>query len=110
MPYTRIANILELETRNGWSSNVQADLELAVEMAETAARLDPKNPKIYWSLGRATARLAGPGGLKRGIAAMRRAVELDPNFADAYAYLTVLYIGEGRRRRRIAIRSRRPCV
>ncbi|MEJ2376719.1 MAG: adenylate/guanylate cyclase domain-containing protein [Pseudolabrys sp.] len=96
LPYTRIANILELNSRNGWSANIQADLKKAVELAGKAAALDPQNPKVYWSLGRAYARFKTPGALERGIKALKRAIELDPNFADAYAFLAVLYVADGR--------------
>jgi adenylate cyclase len=96
LPYTGIANILELSTRNGWSDDIRADLQKAVDLAEKAAKLDPQNPQVYWSLGRATARLRTPESLKEGIEALRKAIDLDPGFADAYAYLTVLYVGEGR--------------
>jgi adenylate cyclase len=96
LPYTRIANILELSSRNGWSDNVQADLKKAVELADKAVALDPQNPKIYWSLGRAYSRFRTRGALERGIKALKRAIELDPNFADAYAFLTVLYVADGR--------------
>jgi TolB-like protein/cytochrome c-type biogenesis protein CcmH/NrfG len=96
LPYARIANILELSARNGWSNDIQADLTEAVELTEKAVALDPQNPSLYWSLGRATARLKTPGALKRGIEALQRAIELDPDFADAYAYLTMLYVAGGR--------------
>jgi len=96
LAYTRIANILELNARNGWSNDVEADLTRAVELAEKAAVLDPQDPKIHWSLGRSVARLRTPGALERGIEALQRAIELDPNFADAYAFLTVLYVADGR--------------
>ncbi len=96
LPYARMANILELSTRNGWSDDIQADLEKAVELAEKAVALDPQNPNLHWSLGRATARLTTPASLKRGIESLQRAIELDSDFADAYAYLTVLYIADGR--------------
>jgi adenylate cyclase len=96
LPYTGIANILELSSRNGWSDDIQADLNKAVGLARKAVELDPQNPKVYWSFGRAVARLKTPEYLKRGIEAMRKAIDLDPDFADAYAYLTVLYVSEGR--------------
>lgn len=96
LPYTGIANILELGSRNGWSEDVQADLKKAVDLASKAVELDPQNPKVYWSFGRATARLKTPESLKRGIEAMRKAIDLDPDFADAYAYLTILYVSRGR--------------
>lgn len=93
LAYARMANILELNSRIDCSP---ADLTKAVELAEKAADLDPQDPKIWWSLGRATARLRTPEALKRGIEAMRTAIELDPYFADAYAYLAVLYTADGR--------------
>jgi TolB-like protein/class 3 adenylate cyclase/Tfp pilus assembly protein PilF len=96
LPYTRIANILELSARNGWSDNIQADLKKAVDLATKAIVLDPQNPYLHWSLGRAVARLRTPETLRRGIKALERAVQLDPNYADAHAFLTVLYIGDGR--------------
>jgi adenylate cyclase len=85
-----------LSASNGWSNDVQADLLKAVELAEKAVILDPQNPKTHWGLGRAIARLRTPGALERGIEAMQRAIDLNPNFADAYAYLTLLYIADGR--------------
>ena len=96
MAYARIANILELNARNGWSGDVQADIAKAVELTEKAVALDPQNPNLHWSLGRATARLRTPEALQRGIKSLERAIELDPNFADAYAFLTVLYVADGR--------------
>jgi TolB-like protein/DNA-binding SARP family transcriptional activator/Flp pilus assembly protein TadD len=96
LPYTRIANILQLNARNGWSDNVQADLKKAVELAEKAVVLDPQNPYFHWSLGRSVARLRTPEALERGIKALKQAIELDPDYADAYAFLAVLYVGNGR--------------
>jgi adenylate cyclase len=96
LPYTRISNILQMNTDNGWSDDIQADLTMAVELAEKAVGLDSQNPYIHWSLGRATMRFMTPGALKRSIEAMRRAIELDADFADAYAFLAVLYVGDGR--------------
>jgi len=96
LPYARISNILQLNPRLGWSDDVQADLEKAVELAERAVSLDGQNPNLHWMLGRAVTRLQTPGALKRGIKAMDRAIELDPDFADAYAFLSDLYTGDGR--------------
>jgi TolB-like protein/DNA-binding SARP family transcriptional activator len=96
LPYARIANILELSTRNGWSDDIQGDLKKAVELTEKAVALDPQNSNLHWSLGRATARLRTPAALVRGIESLHRAIELDADFADAYAFLTVLYIADGR--------------
>jgi TolB-like protein/class 3 adenylate cyclase/Flp pilus assembly protein TadD len=96
LPYARMANILELSARNGWSNDIRADLAKAVELAEKAVVLDPQDPNIHWSLGRVVARLQTPEALERSIKSLERAIELDPNFADAYAFLTVLYVADGR--------------
>jgi TolB-like protein/class 3 adenylate cyclase len=96
LPYARMANILELSARNGWSNDIQADLTKAVDLAEKAVAIDPQDPNLHWSLGRATARLRMPGALKRGIEALQQAIELDPDFADAHAYLAILHNGDGR--------------
>lgn len=96
LPYTRISNILQLHTDNGWSQDMQADLAKAVELAEKAAGLDPQNPYIHWSLSRAFSRLMTPEALQQSISAMEQAIELDQDFADAYAWRTVLYISDGR--------------
>ncbi len=96
LAYTRISNILQLNTRNGWSIDIKADLKKAVELAEKAIALDPEDPRIHWSLGRAVARLRTPEALKRGIKSLERATELYPDFSDAHAFLGNLYTGDGR--------------
>jgi TolB-like protein/class 3 adenylate cyclase len=96
LAYARIANILELNARNGWSDDVQADLAKALELSEKAVGLDPQNPNLHWSLSRSIARLGTPEALERSIKSMKRAIELDSDFADAYAWMAVLYTGDGR--------------
>jgi TolB-like protein/DNA-binding SARP family transcriptional activator/Flp pilus assembly protein TadD len=96
LPYTRISNILQMNTDNGWSDNMQADLKKAVELAEKGVALDPQNPYVHWSLGRATSRFMTPGALERGIKALQRAIRLDPNYTDAHAFLAILYVADGR--------------
>jgi adenylate cyclase len=96
LPYARLSNILQYVTRSGWSNDVEGDLGKAVELAEKAVALDEQNPNLHWVLGRAVARIPKPGMLKQGIESMKRAIELDPDFADAYAFLGQLYAGDGR--------------
>lgn len=93
LAYARIANIHELNMRMGCAP---ADLGKAIEFHKKATDLDPRNPKIWWGLGRAIARLRTPEALKQGIEAQQYAIELDPYFADAYAYLGILYAADGR--------------
>ena len=95
LPYARMSNILQLDARNGWSEDVEGDLKQAVALAEKAVALDPLNPVLHWSLGRSQARLRTPEALQQGIQSVKRAIELDPDYADAYAILGVLYVGSG---------------
>lgn len=92
LAYARIANIHELNLRMGCSP---ANLDKAIELHQKAAKLDPQNPRIWWGLGRALARLRTPETLKKGIGTLHYAIELDPYFADAYAYLGILYTADG---------------
>ncbi|MDH5748029.1 MAG: adenylate/guanylate cyclase domain-containing protein [Rhodospirillales bacterium] len=95
-PYARLSNIYQLNPRSGWSDDVEGDLDKAVQLAEKAVTLDDQNPNFHWNLSRALARIHRPGMLKRGIEAMERAIQLDPDFADAHAFLGQLYTGDGR--------------
>ncbi|MEJ1996345.1 MAG: tetratricopeptide repeat protein [Limibacillus sp.] len=96
LPYAGISNVLQLNARNGWSDDVQGDLRTAVDLAQTAVDLDPNNPTLHWSLGRSKARLRTPEALAEGIESVKRAIELDSDYADAYAFLAVLYVGAGK--------------
>ena len=96
LPYTRIGNILQLNARNGWTENVQADLKKGAELAKKAIVLDPQDPYLHWSLGRNIARIKTPENLRRGIKALERAIQLNPYYADAFAFLAVLYASDGR--------------
>ena len=96
LPYARMANIIELGTRNGWSDDIEADLRRAVSLAKKAVELDPMDPGNHWSFGRAIARLGEPGSLEKGMSSLETAIQLDPDFADAYAFRSVLFVADGR--------------
>jgi adenylate cyclase len=96
LPYARLSNIYQLNPRFGWSNDVEGTLRKAVELAEKAVALDERNPSLHWILSRAVARIHVPGAVKRGIKSMERAIELDSDFADAYAFLGNLYSTDGR--------------
>lgn len=96
LPYARLSNIYQLNPRSGWSDDVEGTLRKAVELAEKAVALDERNPSLHWILSRAVARIRAPDAVKRGIKSMERAIELDPDFADAYAFLGNLYTTDGR--------------
>ena len=94
--YARLANMYDFSSRFGWGENSEADRALALEMAEQSVRLDPDDPFAHWTLGRVLSRL-GRSASSRGRATeeLERAIELDPNYADAYAFLSLIYVGAG---------------
>lgn len=95
MAYAQIANTLEIGVRAGWSGNVEADLEEAIRLAQKAIELDDNNPFAHWTLGR-VAKISNRATVERAVASVQRAIELRPSYADAFAYLTYLYVGLGR--------------
>ena len=95
--YARMANMYDINARFGWSDDVEGDRVKAVELAQKAVALDENNPFSHWTLGRILSRL-GPGGIKnqfKAVKSLERAIELDPNYADAYAFISYLYVGVG---------------
>jgi len=96
LPYARLSNIFQLNAGFGWSGDLEGTLKKAVELAEKAVALDGQNPSLHWMLSRALARIQAPDAVKRSIESMERAIALDRDFADAYAYLGNLYTTDGR--------------
>jgi TolB-like protein/DNA-binding SARP family transcriptional activator/Flp pilus assembly protein TadD len=96
--YARMANMYDFTARFGWSNNAEGARIKALELAQRAIALDEDNPFAHWTQGRVISRL-GSGGVKnqlKAISSLERAIELDPNYADAYAFISLLYVGIGR--------------
>jgi tetratricopeptide (TPR) repeat protein len=86
----------DFSSRFGWGENSEADRALALEMAEQSVRLDRDDPFAHWTLGRVLSRLGRDVGSRdRAKEELETAIELDPNYADAHAFLSLIYIGAG---------------
>ncbi|MEN8177483.1 MAG: tetratricopeptide repeat protein [Pseudomonadota bacterium] len=67
---------------DGWTTTPSRSLEQAAQLAETAAKIDPSLPQVHF--------VSGQVNLFRrrhaqAIESIQRAIQIDPNYADAYA-------------------------
>jgi adenylate cyclase len=82
-----------LDVAFGWTDSPDDSLQQAVEMAEHALALDESVPQVHMALSSIHRRQRR---FDDSVAAARRAIELDPNYADGYAQLANSLIYEGR--------------
>jgi tetratricopeptide (TPR) repeat protein len=84
--YSQLAQTYSLARENGWAPDEAGLVDKALSLAERAVELDDELPQSYWSLARIYSRPPYRDS-ERAIAALEKAIELDPNFADGYAFL-----------------------
>ena len=70
---------------------LQGKYDEALDTLSRAANLDPQNPQIQNYLGVA---LAQKGLRAQAETALRKAIQLDPNYGDAHNNLAVIYISQ----------------
>ncbi len=85
-PYANLAFIHSMDAGFFWSDDPDKSIALGYEISQQALRLDNTVPQIYFALTSIYQRM---GRLEDGISAARKAIELDPNYADAYANLAI---------------------
>ena len=91
----RLANMYDFTSRLGWSSESADDWSRALTLAEMATNRDPANPFAHWTLARILARREHivPGSTERALEELKIAIEIAPNYADAYSFISLIYAG-----------------
>ncbi len=93
--YGRLATAHSLAAENGWSPAPDESLETARLLAERAIALDDNLPQAHWAAARVYSRRQVFDG-ERALASLRKAIVLDPNYADAHAMLANVLMRVGR--------------
>lgn len=94
--YGWMANTYGLEAEMGWAgseSERYAAAENAVRYGQRAVALDDSLPEARWTLARA---YVIRQEMARAQAELRKALELNPSYADGHAYYAMLMAYEGR--------------
>jgi adenylate cyclase len=91
--YADLAYTFELDARNGWADNRDEAIRRASELIQSAVELDDSVPQIHFvraGVNRAQRRYG------EALAAAKRSIELDPNYADGYVSLASALNSGGR--------------
>lgn len=92
--YAHLAQAYSLVVENHWADDLEKFKAKALNTALKGIRLDDELPYAHWSLGRIYTLpfLAAPEKAK---VAFKRAVDLNPNYADGYMLLAFAHIYTG---------------
>jgi TolB-like protein/DNA-binding winged helix-turn-helix (wHTH) protein/Tfp pilus assembly protein PilF len=82
--YAGLALTHAADYRNQWTDNASQALARALELAETAFRIDPEILEVQWVFAYVHAQGRRH---EQAIGHLNQAIALDPSFADAYALL-----------------------
>ena len=88
-----VALTLSLDVEFGWTDDAQGDLARGLEILKKAEALDDRLRQVYFS------KSALYRYMKRyedSVAAAKRSLEIDPNYADGYAQLANTLVSAGR--------------
>ncbi|MAS04067.1 MAG: hypothetical protein CL534_05160 [Ahrensia sp.] len=95
LPHALLSQIYSFRAENRWVDPIGPTVDMAMDHARRAVRLDDSLPFAHFALGRLHTRSFSPD-FEVAIAEFRRAIELDPNYVDAYMFLANTYIFDGR--------------
>ncbi len=93
--HAQLSIVLSMRVEYGWTSDVTNTLARAVQHAEQAVALSPDLPFAHFALGRLLSR-SFIADLLGASAEFERAIELDPNYTDAYAFYAIVQVSDGR--------------
>ncbi len=90
--YAGLALTHSRDAIDGWTATPSRSLEVAAQLADKAARMDPLLPQVHFVTGQVDLFRRRH---EQAIAAAQRAIAVDSNYADAYALLawTLSYAG-----------------
>lgn len=90
--YGALAYTMSYSFRRGWSDASMESLDRVLELARHAVELDSSIPQTYWSLGYVHYMR---GEMLRAEAAVQKALDIAPNYADGYGLLALIKNGLG---------------
>ena len=90
--YAGLAMSYAMEYRLQPDAGSRPPLERAFELAESARLIDPDLPEVHWAIGFVHAQSRRH---EQALASLRRAIELNPSFADAYALMAGIHTYRG---------------
>jgi len=93
--YAHLAQAYSLAVENNWTMAREQTIEQALAAANKGVELNDELPYAHWSLGRIYTR-PYIADFDRAKAAFEKAIALNPNYADSYAFLglVVIYMGK----------------
>ncbi len=90
--YGALSVTYTLGIQYGWSTDPQSDKERALALAKKAIAIDDNVPQVHFALGLAYFINRDHG---QAVNAARRAIELDPGYADAFGLLAWIHSHAG---------------
>lgn len=92
--YSQLAQTYTLANESGWAPDASGLADKALSLAKRAVELDDELPQAYWSLARIYSRQPFLDS-EKAIAALEKAIEINPNYADGYAFLATALNASG---------------
>ncbi|OSQ52434.1 hypothetical protein MGEO_03350 [Marivita geojedonensis] len=93
--HAQLSIVLSMRVEYGWTNDMTNTLARAVWHAERAVSLSPDLPFAHFALGRLLSR-SFISDLAEASAEFEKAIELDPNYTDAYAFYAIVQVSDGR--------------